>query len=224
MFCGGRPEERKVPMDKTALYNLSYGVFVLSTRSGDRANGCITNTCMQVANSPTRVAISVLNTNYTCDLLKESGVFALSILDQTVKFETIKHFGLQSGRETDKFGCMDAPLDRNGIPYLGWQSCALLSCRVVGREDLGSHTLFIAEVEDARNLSGNAPLTYADYQSKVKPKPAKAPEEKKAEDRKIKGWRCKICNYIYEGSELPADYACPLCGHGAEDFEPVYES
>ena len=205
-------------MDQKALYSLSYGVFMLSTKAGDKINGCITNTCMQVANSPTRVAISVLNSNFTCDLIKESGYFALSILDQTVTFETIKHFGLQSGRDINKFEDITPPTDQNGIPYLGWQSCAVISCRVAGSEDLGSHTLFIAEVEDAKVLSENAPLTYADYQSKVKPKP-----EKKAEDKKIVGWRCKICNYVYNGSELPADYICPLCGHGAEDFEPIYE-
>lgn len=206
-------------MDQKALYSLSYGVFMLSTKAGDKINGCITNTCMQVANSPTRVAISVLNSNYTCELIKESGYFALTILDQTVTFETIKYFGFQSGRNVNKFEDLTPPTDQNGIPYLGWQSCAVISCKVVSKEDLGSHTLFIAEVEDAKVLSENAPLTYADYQSKVKPKP-----EKKAEDKKIVGWRCKICNYVYNGSELPADYICPLCGHGADDFEPIYES
>jgi len=205
-------------MDKKALYSLSYGVFMLSTKAGDKVNGCITNTCMQVANSPTRVAISVLNTNYTCDLIKESGVFALSILDQSVTFETIKHFGFQSGRDVNKFEDIAPPEDENGIPYLGWQACALISCKVVSSQDLGSHTLFIAEVTDAKVLSENEPLTYADYQNKVKPKP-----EKKPEDRKIVGWRCKICGYVYEGSTLPADYNCPLCGHDADDFEPIYE-
>lgn len=206
-------------MDKKALYSLSYGVFMLSTKAGDKTNGCITNTCMQVANSPTRVAISVLNTNYTCELIKESGKFALTILDQTVTFETIKHFGFQSGREVDKFADMKFPEDSKGIPYLGWQACAVISCKVVSSEDLGSHTMFIAEVEDAKVLSEHAPLTYADYQSKVKPKP-----EKKSEDKKIVGWRCKICNYVYDGSELPEDFSCPLCGHGPEDFEPIYEN
>lgn len=206
-------------MDKKALYNLSYGVFMLSTKAGDKVNGCITNTCMQVANSPTRVAISVLNTNYTCDLIKESGIFALSMLDQSATFETIKHFGFQSGREVDKFADITPPTNEQGVPYMGWQACAVLSCKVVSSQNLGSHTLFIAEVEEAKVLSENAPLTYADYQSKVKPKP-----EKKQEDKKIIGWRCKICNYVYEGSELPADFSCPLCGHGPEDFEPIYES
>ena len=206
-------------MDKKALYSLSYGVFMLSTKAGDKVNGCITNTCMQVANSPTRVAISVINANYTCELIKQSKFFALSLLDQTCTFETIKHFGFQSGRDVNKFENMKVPTDANGIPYLGWQACAVISCKVVDSQDLGSHTLFIAEVEDAKVLSENAPLTYADYQSKVKPKP-----EAKATDKKIVGWRCKICNYVYEGSELPTDFTCPLCGHGAEDFEPIYES
>ena len=204
-------------MDNKALYKLSYGVFMLSTKAGDKVNGCITNTCMQVANSPTRVAISVLNTNYTCDLIKESGVFALSILDETVTFETIKYFGLQSGRDVDKMSDLSLPIDSNGVPYLGWQTCAVLSCKVLSQTDLGSHTLFVAEVTDAIVVNEHAPLTYADYQSKVKPKP-----EKKLADRKIVGWRCKICKYVYEGSELPAEYACPLCGHGPEDFEPIY--
>ena len=102
-------------MDKKAIYNLSYGVFMLSTRSGEKVNGCITNTCMQVAGNPVRVAISVLNTNYTCDLLKESGIFALSILDQTCSFATIKHFGFQSGRDVDKFADLQMP---NGMECL----------------------------------------------------------------------------------------------------------
>ncbi|MDO5403870.1 MAG: flavin reductase [Eubacteriales bacterium] len=205
-------------MDKKALYSLSYGVFMLSTRSGNRVNGCITNTCIQVANSPVRVAVSVLNSNYTCDLIKESGIFALSLLDQSVTFQTIKHFGLQSGRDVDKMEALSLPEDINKVPYLGWQTCAVISCRVVSSEDLGSHTLFVAEVVDSKVTSDNKPLTYAEYQSNVKPKP-----ERKLENKKIIGWRCKICNYVYEGSELPADYQCPVCGHGAEDFEPVYE-
>lgn len=205
-------------MDKKAIYNLSYGVFMLSTKSGDRANGCITNTCIQVAGNPVRIAVSVLNTNYTCDLLKESGVLAVSILDEECTFETIKHFGFQSGRDVDKLDGIPLPVDVNKVPYMSWHACAVISAKVVESHDLGTHTLFIAEVVDAKLLNDHAPLTYADYQSRVKPQP-----EKKKEDRKIVGWRCKICNYVYEGSELPADFTCPLCGHGAEDFEPVYE-
>ena len=180
-------------MEKKALYNLSYGVFMLSTRSGEKVNGCITNTCMQVANDPVRIAISVLNSNYTCDLIKESGIFALSLLDVECSFETIKH--------------------------MGYQACAVISGKVLEQQDLGTHTLFIAEVTDAKLLNENAPLTYADYQNRVKPKKKEIPQ-----DKKIVGWRCKICNYVYEGSELPADYICPICGHDVSDFEPIFEN
>ena len=209
-------------MDKKAIYNLSYGVFMVSTKAGEVANGCITNTCIQVASNPVRIAISVLNSNYTCDLIKESGIFAVSILDNDCTFETIKHFGFQSGRDVDTFGNITPPTDCNDVPYLGWQSCAVISGKVVEQHDLGTHTLFIAEVVDAKVLSDKEPITYAKYQNEIKPKNNVA--SAKEDGKKIVGWRCKICNYIYEGSKLPEDYACPLCGHGADDFEPIYES
>lgn len=209
-------------MDKKAIYNLSYGVFMVSTKASEVANGCITNTCIQVASNPVRIAISVLNSNYTCDLIKESGIFAVSILDNDCTFETIKHFGFQSGRDVDKFGNITPPTDCNDVPYLGWQSCAVISGKVVEQHDLGTHTLFIAEVVDAKVLSDKEPITYAKYQNEIKPKNNVA--SAKEDGKKIVGWRCKICNYIYEGSKLPEDYACPLCGHGADDFEPIYES
>ena len=206
-------------MDNKALYNLSYGVFMLSTKTSDKANGCITNTCIQVASGPTRVAISVLNKNYTCDLIKKSGIFALSVLDQTVTFDTFKLFGYQSGRDVDKFAGMNLKTDLNGIPYLSEHTCSVISCKVVNSQDLTSHTLFIAEVVDAEVVSGRRPLTYADYQANVKPKPI----VKLQESRKIIAWRCKICGYVYDSAVLPDDYICPICGHGADDFEPVYE-
>ena len=204
-------------MDNKALYNLSYGVFMLATEFEGRVNGCITNTCMQVASNPARVAIACINANYTCELLKRSGVFSLSILDNTCSFDTIKHFGMQSGRSVDKFADLLLPKDINGIPYMGWGACAVISCHVVGSTDLGSHTLFIAEIDDAVRLKEDPPMTYAYYQSDVKPKPAAAAAEKK-----ITGWRCRICGYIYSGADLPKDFVCPLCGHDASDFEPIY--
>lgn len=204
-------------MDNKALYKLSYGVFMVSSKTDDKVNGCITNTCIQVANSPTRVAISVLNSNYTCELIKKSGVFAVSLLDNTCTFETIKYWGFQSGRDVDKLADLTLPVDMNGVPYLSYQTCAVISCKVVESHDLGSHTLFIAEVLDASVTSDNEPLTYADYQSRVKPKPQAPVQEKK-----IVGWKCKICNYVYEGAELPLDFICPTCGHPSDDFEPIY--
>lgn len=205
-------------MDNKALFKLSYGVFVLSSKSGDKVNACVTNTCIQAANDPVRIAISVLNTNLTCDYIKDSGVFSVSVLDKTCIFDTIKHFGMQSGRDVNKFEGVKLPIDLNGVPYLPWSTNSVLSAKVTESIDLGTHTLFIAEVEDMKVLSDNEPLTYADYHKDLKPKPQKIDEKKK-----IVGWKCKICGFVYEGEKLPEDFVCPLCGHSADDFEPIYE-
>ena len=206
-------------MDKKALYQLSYGVFMLATNAEGKKNGCITNTCMQVANSPTRVAISVLNTNYTCDLIKKSGVFTLSMLDQTVTFETIKHFGFQSGRDVDKFEGMKLPADENDVPYMGWQTCAMISGKVVSSQDLGSHTLFIAQVTEARTQNDLPSATYAYYFAHIKPKPQ--PQAPAPENKQLHHWVCRICGYVYEGETLPPDYVCPICKHPAADFDQI---
>lgn len=205
-------------MNNKAFYNLTYGMFLLAAKAEEKANACIVNTGVQVAGSPVRVAVSVLNTNYTCALIKESGRFTLSALDDSCSFETIKHFGMQSGRDVDKLDSLPMPTDESGVPYLNWSTCARFSGKVTHSVDLGTHTLFIAEVTEAEVCSDRAPLTYADYQNKLKPK-----SEKVEREQKIVGWRCKICGYVYEGSALPEGYACPLCGHGTDDFEPVYE-
>ena len=211
-------------MDNKALYNLSYGVFLLGTKdsAGGKINACITNTCFQAANGPTRIAISVIKQNLTCQLIEESGVFALSLLDKSCTFETIKRFGYQSGRSVNKFDGFEYELAANGCPYIKKEACAVIEAKVCNKLDLGSHMLFIAEVTEAEVLSDKEPLTYADYQKNVKPKPA-ATETAGGEPKKIKGWRCKICGYEYMGAELPAGFECPICGHPAEDFEPIYE-
>ena len=204
-------------MDNKALFSLQYGVFILGTQSQGKINACITNTCMQVANDPVRIAISVINTNLTCQMIKDSGVFTLSVLDKKTTFETIKHFGYQSGKNVDKFADFEYSTDTAGCPYPKSQICALFSAKVIAAQDLGTHTLFTAEVTDAQITSREEPITYAYYQSYIKPKPA-APTS-----GKIVGWRCKICGYIHNSAELPADFTCPLCGHPAEDFEPIYQ-
>ena len=206
-------------MDTKALFSLQYGVFILGTQSNGKINACVTNTCMQVAADPVRIAISVINSNLTCQMIKDSGVFTLSILDKKTSFETIKRFGYQSGKNVDKFqDFTDYSMDSNGCPYLSSQICTLISAKVVAAQDLGSHTLFTAEVTDAKIMSREEPITYAYYQSYIKPKPA-APTS-----GKIVGWRCKICGYVHNSPELPADFTCPLCGHPADDFEPIYET
>ena len=206
-------------MDPKALYNLSYGVFILGTKDGEKNNACITNTCFQAAANPVRLAISVINQNFTCQMIKNSGVFTLSVLDKTCSFDTIKRFGYSSGRDTDKFKDFDFSYGNNGCPVVKKEVCSILECKVVSSVDLGTHTLFIAELTDSEVVSSNEPLTYAYYQSNIKPQKQETPQTPK----KIKGWRCKICGYEYDGAELPPDYECPLCGHPAEDFEPIYE-
>lgn len=204
-------------MVNKAMYNISYGVFILGSKNGKgKINACVTNTCIQVANEPVRIAISVLNQNLTCDYIKESGFFSLSVLDNTCTFDLIKHFGLQSGKNINKFENFPYKKDENGSPYIKTSVCSLLQCKVISKQDLGTHTLFIAQVQDAQVESANPPLTYADYQNKIKPKQNISPE------KKIIGWRCKICGYEYMNPELPKDFECPICGHPAEDFEPIY--
>ena len=205
-------------MDQTALFSISYGVFVLGAKTKEKVNACITNTFVQVAANPLRVTIACLNGNYTCGMIKESGTFSISVLDQTCKFDTIKQFGFQSGRDVNKFENWPYETDSFGNPYIKDQVCSTFSCKVISSQDLGTHTLFIAEIVDANVVSKNPPLTYSDYHSKVKPK-----QEAVKMDKKIVGWRCKICGYEYEGAELPADFTCPICGHPASDFEPIYE-
>lgn len=210
-------------MDNKALYNLSYGVFLLGTKNADgKINACITNTCFQAANGPTRLAISVIKQNLTCKMIEESGIFALSLLDKTCSFETIKRFGYQSGRTADKFAGFAYETAENGCPYIAKEACSVIEAKVCNKLDLGTHMLFIAEVTQAKLLSDKEPLTYAEYQKNVKPK-APSAEGGAGEPKKIKGWRCKICGYEYMGAELPAGFECPICGHPAEDFEPIYE-
>lgn len=210
-------------MDNKALYSLQYGVFLLGTKSGEKINACITNTCFQAANGPTRIAISVIKQNLTCQMIEESGVFALSVLARSCSFDTISHFGYQSGRNVDKFADFDFETAGNGCPFIKKEACSVIEAKVCNKLDLGTHMLFIAEITDAKVLSDEEALTYSYYQTNVKPKAGSAAGNAGSEPKKIKGWRCKICGYEYDGSELPADFECPLCGHPAEDFEPIYE-
>ena len=204
-------------MDNTALFNISYGLYVIQTTSNSKTNGCIINTCNQIANSPTRIAVSLINENYTTELLKESGIFKISILDKSVTYDFIKLFGLNSGRDIDKYRYACSSVDENGIRYTDSHACSVLTCKVLESKDLGSHTLFICEVTDAVKTSAFEPVTYSYYQTYLKPK------VNIDTNRKIKAWRCKICGYVYEGETLPEEFACPLCGHDASDFEPIYE-
>ena len=201
-------------MNTKALYKLTYGVYLLSAKDGERDNGCIINTAVQVANSPTRISIAVIKSNLTHDLIQATGVFNISAISEDAPYELFKHFGMQSGRDVDKFADFnEVSRSKNGLYYLNKWANAFMSLKVVDSVDLGSHTLFIGELVDGEVLSEKPSCSYAYYQSEIKNSVPK-PEAKK-------GWRCKICGYVYEGEELPADYICPICKHPAEDFERI---
>lgn len=200
-------------MNTKALYDITCGLYMLSSKAGDKTGGCIINTLMQVTSKPLRVTVTVNKANNTHDLIMESGVFAVSLLDQTAPFGLFQHFGFQSSRDVDKFQGLKTETDLHGVPHLTWASCGYISCKVVSSMDLGTHTQFLADVADCDVLPGAQPVSYSYYQANIKPKP-----EKKAEKT---GWRCSICGYVYEGEELPEDFVCPLCKHGPEVFEKI---
>ena len=209
---------RRKKMNKKAMYNLSYGLFVLTARSGEKDNGCIINTAGQVTSTPNRITVTVNKENYTNDMICESGKFNISVLSERADFALFRHFGFQSGRTVDKFADYSAcKRSENGLYYITQGTNAYLSATVEQTIDLGSHTMFIASVEDMDVLSQDPSATYAYYQSSIKPKPE---QEQKVSGGKVV-WRCTICGFAYEGEELPPDYVCPLCKHPASDFERV---
>ena len=202
-------------MNEKAFYNLTYGLFLLTAREGERDNGCIINTAVQVANDPPRISISVIKQNLTCEMILRTGQFNVSAITNKADFELFKRFGMQSGRDVDKFADFTwTDRSENGLLYLTGPSNAFFSAKVTEYFDLGSHILFVAEVTDAQVLSQDPSCTYGYYQSDIKPRPQQVSSEKKR-------WVCTICGYIYEGDEVPEDCLCPLCKHGKEYFKLV---
>ena len=203
-------------MDAKAMFNLSYGLFVLSANDGERDNACIINTAIQVTSEPNRISIAVNKQNLTHDMIQKSGKFTVSILSEKAPFALFQRFGFQSGRDTDKFaGFENWKRGYNGTAIVTEGTNAFISAWVTDTVDLDTHTLFIAAVTDMEVLDDAPSATYRYYRSHIKPKPAAAP----ATDKTV--WRCTVCGYEYEGEELPADFVCPLCKHPASDFEKV---
>ena len=203
-------------MDPKTMYRLTYGLFVLTARHDGRDSGCIINTAGQVTSTPNRISIAVNKDNFTHDLVKASGKFNISILSEEADFDLFRHFGFQSGRTVDKFdGFTDCRRSENGLYVVTRGTNGYISATVEQTLDLGTHTLFIASVDDMEVLSPAPSATYAYYQSNIKPRPEKAAPQGKTT------WRCTVCGYVYEGETLPADYICPLCKHPASDFEKV---
>ena len=198
-------------MDKNALKKFTYGLFLLSARHGEKDNACIINTAIQVASDPLRIAVVVLKSNLTHDLIRSSGALTISSISTAAPFELFKHFGMQSGRDVNKFADFaGAVRGESGRYELAEHANMVMDAKVLQEIDLDSHTMFIAEVTAAKVLSEEPSCSYDYYQSHIKPK---------KQEGKKKGWVCNVCGYVYEGDPLPADFICPWCKHGAEDFE-----
>ena len=200
-------------MDNKAMFNLSYGLFILTAKDGEKDTGCIVNTVGQVTSQPNRISLTVNKANYTHDMILKTKEFNVSVLAENSKFETYKHWGFQSGRNTDKLESISFKRSANGLVYIAEETNAFLSAKVVSTMDLGTHTLFIADVTDGEVLSQVPSATYSFYQNNIKPKPAST--------EKRKGLICTVCGYIYEGETLPDDFICPICKHPASDFKPL---
>lgn len=201
--------------DPAALYNIGYGLYVVTTKDETgKDNGLIVNTVTQVADNPTRVAVTINKLNWSHHIAKQTGLINVNCLSEDAPFEIFQRYGFQSGRAADKFaGVEGLTRTANGLVVLPRHVCAVLSLKVEQYVDMGSHGMFVCSVAESRVLSGASAMTYAYYQANVKPRPQPAGGKK--------GWVCKICGYVYEGENLPDDYVCPLCKHGPADFEPL---
>ena len=198
--------------DLTALFKIGYGLYVVTSNDGKKDNGLIVNTVSQVTNTPNRVAVCINKQNYSHHVIKQSGIMNVNCLSVDAPFSVFENFGFQSGRNTDKFKDLTPLRSDNGLAFLPKYINAFMSLKVEQYVDLDTHGMFICTVTEARVISDRETMTYTYYQNNVKPKP-------KTEGKK--GWVCKVCGYIYEGEELPEDFVCPLCKHGAADFEPI---
>lgn len=198
--------------DLTALFNIGYGLYVVTTNDGTRDNGLIVNTVSQVTNTPNRIAVTINKQNYSFHTIQKTGVLNVNCLDVSAPFSLFQRFGFQSGRTADKFAGMEVLRSDNGLAFLPRYINSFMSLKVESYVDMDTHGMFICTVTEARVMSDAETMTYTYYQKNVKPKP---------ETEGKHGFVCKVCGWIYEGDELPDDIICPLCKHGAADFEPI---
>lgn len=200
-------------MNTNALFKIGYGLYVLTANEQGKDNGCIVNTVMQLTSEPLQIAVCVNKNNYTCEMIQRTRKLNVSVLVEGTEFDVFKNFGYQCGRNIDKFASFyDTKRSNNGVLYITKNTNAYFSAYVQQEIDLGTHIMFIAQLVESEVLSEQPTVTYDYYQKNIKP--ASKPVDKK-------GWRCKICGYIYEAEVLPPDYICPICKHGAIDFEKI---
>jgi len=199
-------------VDPEALNSIGYGLYVVTSRDGNKDNGLIVNTVTQVTNTPNRVAVTVNKLNYSCEVIAKTGVLNISVLSEDAPFQLFEHFGFHSGRDVDKFADFSgAQRAANGLLFLNKYANSVICGKVIQQVDLGTHVMFVCDVTECVRLSDAETMTYTYYHKHVKPQP----------ETKKKGFVCKICGWVYEGEELPEDIVCPLCKHGAADFEPL---
>ena len=203
-------------VDPTALFKLGYGLYAVTCHDDRKDNALIVNTVMQITDSPLMVAVAINKNNYSHDVILRSGLMNVNCLESTAPFAVFEAFGFKSGRDTNKFADCTPNRSANGLVVLPRHCNAFLSLYVKKYVDLGTHGVFFCTVTESKVLSDKPTMTYADYHAHVKPKP-----QKKVEDSPKKSYVCKICGYVYEGEELPEDYICPLCKHGADYFEEM---
>lgn len=198
--------------DLSALFKIGYGLYVVTSNDGKRDNGLIVNTVTQVTNSPNRIAVAINKENYSHHVIKQTGIMNINCLSEDAPFSVFETFGFASGRNVDKFAGTSPLHSDNGLAFLPRYINAFMSLCVESYVDLGTHGLFICSITEARVISDAPTMTYTYYQEHVKPQP---------KTDGVKGFVCKICGYVYEGDTLPEDFICPLCKHGAVDFEPI---
>ena len=198
-------------INPSALFNIGYGLYIVTAKDGDKDNACIVNTVTQLTDKKLRVAVTINKANLTHDMVKNTGVMNVMCLSEETPFEIFEYFGFQSGRDTEKFVTPNLKRAENGLVVIENYSNAYFSLKVEQEVDLDTHTMFICEVTEAKVVSDKPTMTYAYYHANVKPKP----------QNKSKGWVCTICGYVYEGEQLPDDFICPLCKHGKDAFERI---
>lgn len=198
--------------DLNALFNIGYGLYVVTSNDGTRDNGLIVNTVSQVTNTPNRVAVTINKANYSYHIIQQTGILNVNCLDVSAPFSVFKNFGFRSGRTADKFEGIEELRSDNGLRFLPRYVNSFMSLKVESVVDLDTHGMFICSVTEARVMSDRQTMSYTYYQDNVKPKP---------ETEGKKGFVCKVCGWVYEGNTLPDDIVCPLCKHGAADFEPI---
>jgi len=228
-------------VDIKTLYQVSYGMYVVASVKGDKFNGQISNTVFQITSEPPTVAVSINKQNLTHEFIRDSRVFAASILSQDTPLSFIGNFGFKSGRDIDKLAQVNYKVGKTGAPIVLDHTLGYLELKVINEVDVGTHTIFTGELVEAETLRSGEPMTYAYYHivkggTAPKTAPTYIKEEKVV--KKVAKYRCTVCGYIYDPEkgdpdggiapgtpfeEIPDDWVCPVCGASKDQFEQLEE-